>query len=314
MPWTLADVPDLEGLTVVVTGANAGIGLETAAAVAGAGATVVLACRNLDKATAARAEIESRRPRGHVEVLRLDLASQAQIADAAAEAIDRFPRIDRLINNAGVMSTTREETEDGFELLLGTNHLGHFAFTGRILPAVLAAPRSRVVTVTSLSQGIGRIRWDDLHLERSYRQATAYAQSKLACVKFAFALQRRLAIVGEDTASLAAHPGFAATDILQRDRFPRLAKVERRVGERFIQTPAEACRSSVRAATDPAAHGGQLYGPAHRFQTEGPPIPVRPPRRALDEEAQDRLWELSAELTGVEYALPQPGRRAAQSR
>ena len=168
--------------------------------------------------------------------------------------------------------------------------------------------------MTSLSQGLGRIRWDDLHLEQSYRQATAYAQSKLACLKFAFALQRRLVVAGEDTGSLAAHPGFAATDILQRDRFPRLAKVERRVGERFIQTAAEACRSSVRAATDPGAHGGQLYGPSRRFQTEGPPIPVRPPRRALDEAAQDRLWDVSVELTGVEYPLPQPGTRAVQSR
>ncbi len=304
VPWTTADIPDLDGLTVVVTGANTGIGLETAAALAGAGATTVLACRNDDKAEAARTDIEARRPRGQVEILRLDLASQAQITDAAAETLERFPRIDRLVNNAGVMANTRGETEDGFELLFGTNHLGHFAYTGRILPALLAAPGARVVTVASVSQRVGKIRWHDLHAELSYRQFTAYAQSKLACLLFAFELQRRLAAAGEDTISLAAHPGFAATDILARDRFPRLARLERRIGERFIQTPAEAARASLRAATDPAAYGGQFYGPAERLQTEGPPIPVLPSKRSLDEAAQARLWEVSVGLTEVEFPLP----------
>ncbi len=304
MPWSIADIPDLDDMTVVVTGANAGIGLETAAALAGAGATVVLACRNLDKAAAARSEIESRRPRGRLEVLRLDLASQAQIADAAAETVERFPRIDRLINNAGVMAVERGETEDGFELLFGTNHLGHFAFTGRVLPALLDAPRSRLVTVTSLSHRMGRIRWEDPHAERSYRQFTAYAQSKLACLLFAFGLERRLAAAGGDTISLAAHPGFAATDILHRGRDSRFLQWQRRAGERFIQTAAEASRASLRAATDPGAHAGQYYGPAHRFQTHGAPVPVPPARRALDEVAQDRLWELSERLTGVAFPLP----------
>ena len=303
MPWTTADVPDLQALTVVVTGANTGIGQATAAALADAGATVVLACRNPEKANAARADIQSRGPRGRVEMVRLDLASQAQIKDAAAETLERFPRIDRLVNNAGVMSATRRETEDGFELLFGTNHLGHFAFTGRILPALLAAPRSRVVTVASLSQRFGRIRWDDVQCERSYRQSTAYAQSKLASLLFCFALQRRLTAAGSDTISLAAHPGFAATDILQREGHPRLAAIERRIGEPFIQTPAEAARSLLRATTDPTAHGGQFFGPSQRFGTEGPPIAVLPSKRALDEGAQTRMWELSERLTGVEYPL-----------
>ena len=149
MPWTVADIPDLTGQTIVVTGANTGLGLETAAALAGAGASVALACRNPDKAAAARAQIESRRPRGEVDTLRLDLASQAQIKDAAAETLERFPRIDRLVNNAGVMSRTRGTTEDGFELCFGTNHLGHFAYTGRVFPALLATPGSRLVTVVS---------------------------------------------------------------------------------------------------------------------------------------------------------------------
>ncbi len=306
MPWSIADIPDLDGQTVVVTGANTGIGFETAAALAGAGATVVLACRNLDKADRAVSDIGARRPRGRLEVLRLDLASQAQIKDAAAETLERFPRIDRLINNAGVMSVERGETEDGFELLFGTNHLGHFAFTGRIMPALLAAPCSRIVTVASLSQKFGRMRWHDPHAEGSYRQFTAYAQSKLAALLFAYALQRRLTAADEDTISLAAHPGFAATDILHRGRESRFLELQRRIGERFIQTPAEASRASLRAATDPSAHAGQFFGPAHRFQTHGAPVPVPPSRRALDEEDQRRLWELSEHLTGVEFPLPAP--------
>lgn len=302
--WTTDDIPDLHDRTVVVTGANTGIGFETAAALAAAGATVVIACRNPDRADAARADIEARRPRGRVEIVRLDLASQAQIADAAAETLERFPRIDRLVNNAGVMSASRRETEDGLELLFGTNHLGHFAYTGRILPALLRAPRSRVVTVASLSQRVGRIRWDDLQSERSYRQSAVYSQSKLASMLFCFALQRRLSAAGTDTISLAAHPGFAATDILQREGHPRLARLERRIGEPFVQTPAEAARSLLRATTDPTAHGGQFFGPSQRFGTEGPPVAVLPSKRALDDDSQARLWDLSERLTGVEFPLP----------
>jgi len=279
--------------------------LETAAALASAGAVTVLACRNVDKAKAARAEIEARGARERVEILRLDLASQAQIAESAAEALERFPTIDRLINNAGVMADRRAETEDGHELLLGTNHLGHFAFTGRILPALLAAPNSRIVTVTSLSQKFGRLRWDDLHLTEGFKPFVAYAQSKLANLTFAVALQKRLAAAGERTASLVAHPGFADTDILKNhQRQP--SQLERRLAERFVQSPAEASRPSLRAATDPRAYGGEFYGPSHRLETHGHPVPVRPSRRALDEDEQRRLWEVSVEYTGVDYPLGEP--------
>ena len=302
MAWSTADIPDLGGMTALVTGSNTGIGLETASALATAGADVVLACRNVDKAELARTEIERRGARGKVEILQLDLASQAQIADAGAEVLERFPRIDRLINNAGVMADQRAETEDGHELLLGTNHFGHFAFTGRILPAILAAPNSRVVTVTSLSQKVGRLRWDDLHLIDGFRPFVAYAQSKLANITFAVAFQKRLAAAGEDTASLVAHPGFADTDIL-RNHARQPSRFERRVSERFVQSPAEASRPSLRAATDPRAYGGEFYGPSHRLEINGPPVAVRPSRRALDENEQQRLWEVSVEHTGVEYPL-----------
>ena len=303
MAWSAADIPDLDGMTVVVTGSNTGIGLETAASLAGAGATTVLACRNVEKAAAARDEILRRGAPGAVEILRLDLADQAQIADAAAEALERFPRIDRLVNNAGVMADERAETTDGHELLIGTNHFGHFAFTGRLLPAILAAPRSRVVTVTSLSQKFGRLRWDDLQLSDGFKPFVAYAQSKLANITFAVAFQRRLTIAGQRTASLVAHPGLADTDIL-RNHKRQPGKLERRLGERIMQTPADASRPSLRAATDPGAYGGEFYAPSHRFELNGPPVPVRPSRRALDQQEQDRLWQVSVELTGVEFDVP----------
>jgi len=305
MEWSTADIPDLDGMTVIVTGSNTGIGLETAAALAAVGATTVLACRNVDKAEAARREISGRGARGDVQILQLDLASQAQIVDAAAEAVERFPRIDRLINNAGVMANDRAETVDGHELLLGTNHFGHFAFTGRILPSILATPNSRIVTVTSLSQKVGRLRWDDLHLQDKFRPFTAYSQSKLANITFAFALQKRLAASGASTSSLVAHPGFADTGILESTKRQPSA-FERRIGERFVQTPAEASRPSLRAATDPRAYGGEFYGPSNRFEISGAPVPVRPSRRALDETAQLRLWDISVEHTGVDYTLAAP--------
>ncbi len=299
--WTSEDIPELEGRTIVVTGANTGIGLETAAHLAGAGATVVLACRNLTKAEAARATIRERHPVGQVELLQLDLAVQGQIVDAAAEATERFRRIDVLINNAGVLGTPRSLTVDGFETVFGVNHLGHFAFTGRILPSMLGSPGSRVVTVSSLSHRFGTIRWSDLTGERRYSRPGAYAQSKLANLLFALELQRRLARAGTTTSSLAVHPGLAATDIAASwvERFPRLAEL----GSNLVQSPNEAALPSLRAATDPDAYGGQFYGPGGRCGVAGPPVPTRPARRALDEQDQARLWQISEELTGVEFPV-----------
>ena len=302
MAWTLADIPDLHGRTVVVTGANSGIGLETAMGLAGAGATVVLACRNLEKAAVARNRILSNHADGDVEVLRLDLADQRQIADASEESLERFPRVDRLINNAGVLGLPHALTVDGFEVVFGTNHLGHFAFTGRVLPALLAVPGSRVVTVSSLSHRFGRIRWDDLDGSRRYTKAGAYSQSKLANLLFALELQRRLVVSGASTISLASHPGFASTEIVS-DMLGRAPGLERRIraaGDRFISAD-EAALPSLRAATSPDAYGGQFYGPGGVAGITGPPIATSPGGRALDEASQRRLWELSVDLTGVDY-------------
>jgi NAD(P)-dependent dehydrogenase (short-subunit alcohol dehydrogenase family) len=302
MGWTIADIPDLRGRTVVVTGANSGIGLETATALAGAGATVVLACRSLEKASVARDRILASHTDGAVEALRLDLADQHQIADASQEALERFPRVDRLINNAGVLGLPLALTVDGFEVVVGTNHLGHFAFTGRILPAVLAVPDSRIVTVSSLSHRFGRIRWDDLDGNRRYTKAGAYSQSKLANLLFALELQRRLVVAGSATISLASHPGFASTEIVSDvlGRAPSLERRMRAAGDRFISAD-EAALPSLRAATSPDAYGGQFYGPGGFLGITGPPLVTSPAGRALDEASQRRLWQQSVELTGLDY-------------
>ena len=300
MTWTTGDIPDLTGRTAVVTGANSGVGFETAGALAAAGATVVLACRNPERAEAARSALVARDVKGQVEVLHLDLASLGQIADAADETRERFERIDLLINNAGVMATERSTTEDGFELLFGTNHLGHFAYTGRVLPRLLETAGSRVVVIGSLSYRFGRIRWDDLALESHYRESRAYSQSKLANAMFGLELQRRLAVGGAPTIALGAHPGFAATGIIAErvERHPRYAGYMK---DNVIQSAAEAAHSPLRAATDPGAYGGQFYGPSRRVGTSGPPRAIPWARRALDEADQARLWQVSEELTGVTY-------------
>jgi NAD(P)-dependent dehydrogenase (short-subunit alcohol dehydrogenase family) len=298
--WAAGDMPDLTGRTAIVTGANSGIGMETAAALAAAGATVVLACRSPERAAAACSTIEARGPRGPVELLRLDLSDLRQIEAAAAETVERFDRIDLLVNNAGVMSAERSETADGFELLFGVNHLGHFAYTGRVLPRLLATAGSRVVTVVSLSYRFGRIRWTDLGLERRYTESRAYAQSKLANALFSLELQRRLARAGAPTISVAAHPGFADTQIIA-GRALGPARFVDFMRQHVVQTPAEGARSSLRAASDRGAFGGQFYGPSRLGGTSGPPRAIAWTRRALDEEDQARLWRLSEELTGVVY-------------
>jgi NAD(P)-dependent dehydrogenase (short-subunit alcohol dehydrogenase family) len=301
--WSAADIPDLHGHTVVVTGANTGIGLETAAALAGAGATVVLACRNLQKAAAAKTAIEARRVSGAVEVLQLDLADQRQIAAAADEARERFGRVDRLINNAGVMAIPFSRTADGFETVFATNHLGHFAFAGRLLPALLASPRARVVTVSSMSARVGRIRWDDLFGERSYNKVRAYAQSKLANLLFAFELQARFAAVGADAFSIAAHPGFASTEIgatrsrdAGRERGTRTG-----VGTRLVPSAAEAARPSLR----PRWHRRYQGRPRGSAGAATRPRRARPP--AL-------VGTLGRAHWGRFFARLPPAGRAAQTR
>jgi NAD(P)-dependent dehydrogenase (short-subunit alcohol dehydrogenase family) len=303
--WTEADVGDQSGRVAVVTGGNSGIGFETARMLAACGMTVVLACRDLAKADQAAAQIAAGAPSA-VATVRLDLASLASVRKAAAELTERYPRLDLLINNAGVMTPPYGRTEDGFEMQIGTNHLGHFAFTGLVLDLLLEVPGSRVVTVSSLGHWAGRINFGDLQSERRYRRLRAYAQSKLANLLFTYELQRRLAAAGAPTIALAAHPGGARTHLGRhvpgmRQLMPTAHLTA--ISGRVVQNAQMGALPVLRAATDPAASGGQYYGPDRVPGLTGHPVLARSSHRAGDVVVQRQLWAESERLTGVRYPV-----------
>ncbi|WP_336027428.1 SDR family NAD(P)-dependent oxidoreductase [Geodermatophilus sp. FMUSA9-8] len=292
--WTAHDIPDQHGRVAVVTGANTGLGFATADALAARGATVVLAVRDVDKGTRAAARMT-----GDVTVQRLDLTSLDSVRDAAAALREAHPRIDLLVNNAGVMYTPRQTTRDGFELQFGTNHLGHFALTGLLLDRLLPVPGSRVVTVSSVGHRIrAAIHFDDLQWERSYSRVGAYGQSKLANLMFTYELQRRLAARGASTVAVAAHPGVADTELVRNSPTALRAPVEL-LAPLVTQPPAMGALPTLRAATDPAVLGGQYYGPGGRGEVRGNPRLVTSSPQSYDLAAQRRLWAVSEELTGV---------------
>jgi NAD(P)-dependent dehydrogenase (short-subunit alcohol dehydrogenase family) len=299
--WTTADIPDQTGRVVVITGANTGLGYETAAALAEHGAHVVLAIRNLDKGKDAAARITATGPRGEVALQELDLTSLESVRAAARQLRSDYDHIDLLINNAGVMYTPKSTTKDGFELQFGTNHLGHFAFTGLLLDRLLPVAGSRVVTVSSVGHRIlADIHFDDLQWEHRYNRVAAYGQAKLANLLFTYELQRRLASHGT-TIAAAAHPGGSSTELM-RNLPPLVARVFA-VIEPLFQDPAMGALPSLRAATDPAVLGGQYFGPDGFAQTRGYPKLVASSRKSHDVDLQRRLWTVSEELTGVVYPV-----------
>jgi len=296
--WTSGDVPGQQGRLAVVTGANTGLGFETAQVLAGRGASVVLAVRDTEKGKRAAARITGTVPGANVMVQPLDLTSLDSIRAAAGELRARHPRIDLLVNNAGVMLTPRQTTRDGFELQLGTNHLGHFALTGLLLEQMLPVPGSRVVTVSSLAHRIrARIDFDDLQGERSYSRVAAYSQSKLANLMFTYELQRRLSGAGT-TVAVAAHPGLAATELA---RYTPAASAA--LARLISQKPAMGALPVLRAATDPGVLGGQYYGPRRLLGTRGYPELARSSGQSRDTAIQRRLWTASEELTGVTFPV-----------
>jgi NAD(P)-dependent dehydrogenase (short-subunit alcohol dehydrogenase family) len=298
-PWTTGDMPDLQGRTAVVTGANTGLGFEIARVLAGHGAAVVLACRNPGKAEQSADRIKAITPAANVTVTRLDLASLDSVREAAASIRSAHPRINLLINNAGVMMPPYGRTEDGFELQFGVNHLGHFALTGLLLDSLRAAPAARIVTVSSNGHRMGVIRFDDLASERRYQRGRAYGQSKLANLLFTYELQRRLAAAGSPVLALAAHPGTASTELERH--LPRWMRLVSPLLPH--QSAAEGALPTLRAAADPAARGGEYYGPAGRRRFAGDPVPVQSSARSHDADVQRRLWEVSEKLTGVTYGI-----------
>ncbi len=304
--WTEADVPDQSGRRVLITGANSGLGWENARALAGAGAHVTLGCRNSQKAEDAVQQIMAVHPDASVEILLMDMADLASIRSAVDSGGDG--PLDLLINNAGIMATPFAKTADGFESQLGVNHLGHFALTGLLLDRLTEAPAARVVTVSSQGHRPGKINFEDLASERRYNRAIAYFRSKLANLLFTYELQRRLEDAGSTASALAAHPGGSDTE-LGRSRdgsggwSAKLISLAGPLSSRLMQTARMGALPTLRAAVDPAAKGGQYYGPDGLMQQRGHPVLVESSKRSHDTDVARRLWEVSEELTGVSYAL-----------
>ncbi len=287
----------------MITGANTGIGYEAAAVLADRGARVVLAVRDLGKGNAAAARIAAASPHADVAIQELDLSSLASVR-AAAEALGgHYPRIDLLINNAGVMYTPRQTTADGFELQFGTNHLGHFALTGLLLDRLLDVDGSRVVTVASMAHRMmAAIHFDDLQWERGYNRVAAYGQSKLANLMFTYELQRRLAAKSRPTIAVAAHPGTANTELTRY--LPGVIRpLERLVTPLIFQNAAMGALPTLRAATDPTVTGSQYYGPDGLGEQRGHPKRVHSSKQSHNEALQQRLWRVSEELTGVSFPV-----------
>jgi NAD(P)-dependent dehydrogenase (short-subunit alcohol dehydrogenase family) len=295
--WTADQIPDQAGRTAVVTGANSGLGLITARELARARARVVIAARDERKAESARERIAAEVPGAELEPRTLDLADLASVR-AFAEAVER---VDVLVNNAGVMMTPRRTTADGFELQLGTNHLGHFALTGLLLDRLKAARDARVVTITSIEHKAGRIDFDDLQSERGYQPRRAYRQSKHANAVFGLELDRRLRGGGLPVKSVLAHPGYSATN-LQLSGPTGLMKAFLRLSNKLVaQNVERGALPQLYAATMADVEGGDFIGPDGPFEARGRPTRVQPVERARDPGVGRRLWEVSEELTGVRY-------------
>lgn len=301
--WDASQVPDQSGRTALVTGANSGLGLQTSLQLARAGARVLMACRDPSRAQTALDAVRRQVPQASVEVVPLDLASLASVRAAAADVATRTERLDLLVDNAGVMAVPRQVTPDGFELQLATNHLGHFALTGLVLPLLLAAPAPRVVVVSSTAHRFGAIRFDDLQGERGYSRWGSYGQSKLANLLFARELDRRSAATPLLVA--AAHPGYAATH-LQRGQGSFLLEAGMRLANLLVaQSDAAGALPSLYAATMPDVRRGDFWGPS-LAEVRGAPKRVGRAPAASDDAAARRLWDVSEQLTGVVPDLPVP--------
>jgi NAD(P)-dependent dehydrogenase (short-subunit alcohol dehydrogenase family) len=306
--WTETDIPDLSGRTAVVTGANGGLGFQTALALAGAGAHVVLAARDQSKTTAAVARIAQRYPAASLEVVPLDLGDLSVVKAVADKVLAAHERVDLLVNNAGVMAMPQRETVNGFEMQFGVDHLGHWALTAHLMPALLRAPAARVVTVTSTARHRAFRPLDpaDPHMRKNYGAWTAYAQAKMANFHFGLGLQQQFSRAGVRASSLIAHPGLSNTDLQARSVREGGAGWAGAFFEamtaRSGMTPLEGARPQLRAATDPRAKGGELYAP--RFGSHGPAV-RRPILRRWDLQKQiDVLWEVSERETGVPLTVP----------
>jgi len=294
--WTANDIPDLGGRAAVVTGANSGLGYETALALARHGANVVMACRDEGRGTEAVERLRAEAPDASVELSLLDLADLTSVRKFAESYAGERDHLDILVNNAGVMALAeRRQTADGFEMQFGTNHLGHYALTGLLLPQLQARPGSRVVSVTSFGHKVGRMNFDDLQWEKSYRKWLAYGRSKLANLLFTFELDRRARAGGSAIIAAVAHPGYANTNLQSGTSF--------QWSNFMAQSSADGALPQLYAATAPDVQGGQFFGPGGFMEQRGAPKRVKAAKKAYDTEDARRLWELSEQLTGVTYSF-----------
>ncbi|MGO9452902.1 MAG: oxidoreductase [Candidatus Binataceae bacterium] len=304
-PWTADDLPDLSGKTIVVTGGNSGIGYEAALQFARKHASVVLACRSIEKANGAAAQIKSAYSDATVEVMELDLSNLASVRAFADALRKQHQRLDVLCNNAGVMAIPYRRTPDGFEMQMGTNHFGHFALTGLLLDVLLETEGARVVTVSSGMHRLGAIRFDDLSWEHGYRKWYAYGQSKLANLLFCLELQRRIDKAHAKLISVACHPGYAATNLQAAgpkmtgsSMMESLTEIANRV---FAQSAAMGALPTLYAAVSPDVRGGDYIGPNGITELWGNPVKVKRSSAARDSAIAKRLWEVSEQLTNVRY-------------
>jgi NAD(P)-dependent dehydrogenase (short-subunit alcohol dehydrogenase family) len=299
--WTAADMPDQTGRTVLITGANSGLGLRSAEALANAGAHVLLACRNATKAAAALESVKDVATGPEPEVVALDLADLDSVRTAAKDVESRVDHLDVLMNNAGIMAVPYATTPQGFESQFGTNHLGHFALTGLLLPLLLAGPAPRVITTSSQAHRTGRMRWNDLQWTSGYERWRAYGQSKLANLLFVRELDRRARDAGLALTSASAHPGWAATHLQSGEGFTKkLSELGNRV---FAQSDAQGALPQLYAATMPDVTGNDYFGPDGLFERAGHPKRVGRTGAASSDADARRLWTVSEDLTGVTYGL-----------
>ena len=303
-PWNESDIPDLSGRIVLVTGANSGIGFDAARAFAQHGAHVVMACRTRSKAETAHDAIVALRPSGSISMLDLDLADLDSVRGAAKSYLADHPRLDLLINNAGVMAVAKQKTVDGFEMQFGTNHLGHFALTAELMPALLATPASRIVNVSSLAHQFGFMGFDDLQYEKRYSSWLAYGRSKLANLMFTYELQRRLTAAEATTIATAAHPGGSNTNLAHdvAGIGGMIMRVAEPVVRKLMQPSEMGALPTLRAAVDADANGGDYYGPDGFMEQRGHPVKVKSNKRSHDATAIRRLWDVSCDLTGADWS------------
>ncbi len=300
--WNIDQLPNLNGKTYLITGGNQGLGFETAKYLGAKGANLILACRSMNKAEAARDELK-RQFKGNVDLVQLDLSDLASVRKAADEIHKRFDKLDALINNAGIMQCPPLKTKDGFEMQVGTNHLGHFLLSGLLLDLVEAAS-GRIVTLTSVANRSGELNFDDYMSEKNYSPTGAYVQAKLSNLLFAFELDRRLKQNGSSAISIACHPGYSNTNLQNSGPAGMLNLIYKIVNPLFAQPPAQGAQPTVLAAAGNEAKRGAYYGPQKMNEFRGPAGDAKVPVHALDKNVWRRLWEMSEELVGFKWTIP----------